>query len=211
MTETPRKRSYQPGHRRTKGKTAANAKGLLTKSRWAWAEVYFGKFIIWGDYAQDDDGNETDELLDIKLMFPIPNRPTVSWNLTALTEEELVSLKHLFDTAFEWAKPYCIARDKEAQDALDNGDDSHSRIYRQVPKLVYRSGPEPEHREGVQHGSSDDARVLQSDGDLEHGLRDEGGLVAERDEDGGRPQDDGPTPHEPPVVRSLGEVADGPE
>jgi hypothetical protein len=184
-----RKRSYKMGHRNSKDFT--KTQGQLSKSRWAWVKVYFGQFVIWGDYAEDGEGNSTDQLLDIKLLHPIPNRPPVTWNLTACTEEELISLKHLFDTAIEWALPIARQRDKEAQDAFDNGDDSHSRIYRQVPQLVYRSGPVGEHSEGVHDGPSDADGVPRDGRDLDGDLRGEGSDVAERDEGEGGSEDDG--------------------
>ena len=148
---TERKRSYKVGHRRG-ASTVGKPKDRLSRSRWAWVTVYFGQLVIWAEYKKNEEGEETDELQDLKLLEPIQNRPSVTWNLTSCTEEELVALKELIDTAFEWALPIVRERDKEAQDAFENGDDSHGRIYRQVPKLVYRTGPESQHGEGVQHG-----------------------------------------------------------
>lgn len=183
-----RKRSYNPGHRK---KQLAQTQGKLSKSRWGWVKVWFGQFVIWGDYGVDDEGNETDQLLDIKIIHPIPNRAPLSWNLTACTEEELIALKHLWDTAIEWALPIARQRDKEAQDALNNGDDSHSRIYRAVPQLVYRSGPEREHSEGVLDGSEDAAGVPSDGEHYDGGLRDDGPALVEPDQGDSSAQDDG--------------------
>ena len=204
-----RKRSYKPGYRNKPD--FENKPGLMSKNRWAWVSVYFGQFVIWADLRKDAEGNLTDEVLDIKLVYPIPNRPPVTWNLTALTEEELVSIKHLFDTAFEWAMPIVQQRDKEAQDALEAGDDSHSRIYRQVPKLVYRSGPESQHGESLQHGSEDAAGVPRDGDDPLGGLRGDGPDVAERDEGSSSTQDNRPTVNQPPRIREMGEHRDGAE
>jgi hypothetical protein len=181
MSEEPqRKRSYKPGHRN--GKQVAKQMGQLSRSRWGWVKVYFGQFVLWADYALDEENNETDVVQDIKLLYPIPKRPPVSWNLTACTEEELNSIKHLFDTAFALALPIVRERDKEAQDALDNGDDSHSRIYRQVPQLVYREGAVVEHGEGVQHGPADAAGVPRDADDPDGGLRGDEPDLVERDQ-----------------------------
>lgn len=174
-----RKRSYKVGYRDPK---VAKTRGLLSRNRWGWAKVYFGQFILFADYFSDEDGNETDNVSDLKLIYPIPNRPPVSWNLTALTEDELMAVKHLFDTAFELALPIVRERDKEAQDALDNGDDSHSRVYRQVPQLVYREGSIGEYRKSLQHGPEDAAGVPPEGRDSDGGLRAPEPAVAEPDE-----------------------------
>lgn len=203
------KRSYKLGARNTDF-GAKNLRGQLSKNRWAWVRVYFGVFIIWADYRNDAEGNQTDEVIDLKLMHPIPGRAPLSWNLTALTEDELISMKHLFDTAFEWALPVVRQRDKEAQDAFAEGDDSHSRIYRQVPQLVYRSRPEWEHSEGVQHGSEDADGVSLPGLYRGGGLRHDGSDVAESDQDDSFPEDDESTPDLTEGVVPMGEVADGP-
>jgi len=190
---TERKRSYQLGNR---GKDRSKLQGgKLGPNRWAWVGVYFGKFIIWGDYKKDDDGNDTDEVADVKLMYPIPNRPPVSWNLTACTEDELIALKHLFDTAFETALPIARQRDKEARDAFDQGDDSHSRIYRQLPQLVYRAGPFAQHGEGVHDGPEDAAPAHDAGVDPDGGVREAVPGLAERDPSVVESQDDGTPPH----------------
>src|SRR4051812_5511914 len=106
---TEHKRSYKVGHRR---KDFSKTPGQLSRNRWGWVKVFFGQFVIWADYRRDEDGNETDEVLDFKLLHPIPNRPPITWNLTACTEEELIALKHLLDTSIEWALPIARRRDK---------------------------------------------------------------------------------------------------
>lgn len=199
---TERKRSYKMGNRTQTGV------GQLSRNRWGWVGIYFGKFIIWADYKLDEDKNETDEVQDIKLMYPQIKGAPVTWNLTACTEEELTSLKHLFDTAFALALPIVQQRDKEAQDAFANGDDSHSRIYRQVPQLVYREGAIGEHSEGVLDRLEDAAGVQRTADDLDGRLRDDGPAVAQPDPSVSSPQDNGPKVDQPPSVRSLGEVAD---
>src|SRR6478735_11909773 len=106
------KRSYKMGHRNSP--KPKQTPGRMSKNRLAWCRIFLGQFNIWADFYRDEDGNETDEIFDIKLMHPIPNRQPITWNLTAATEEELVALKHLFDTAFAWALPIARQRDKEA-------------------------------------------------------------------------------------------------
>jgi|SRR6266540_2161384 len=174
--------------------------GKISKGRWAWCRLFFGQFVIWADYFEKD-GAETDEVRDIKILYPIPNRPPVSWNLTACTEDELVAMKELFDTAFKWALPIVQERDQEAKDAFENGDDSHSRIYRAVPLVVYRSGPERKHSERVLDGSEDDAELLSDSDDSDRELRDEGPELVEQDTPGVQPQDNWPTPNQPSKLR----------
>lgn len=194
------KRSYNMGHRKGHKDFSKN-NGQLTDNKLAFVNVFFGQFVIWADFVNDDEGNPTDEILDIKLMHPMPRRPAIAWNLTALTEDELIAFKHLLDTAFEWALPYVKHRDKEAQDAYENGDDSFSRIYRQVPKLVYRPGAKPEYRESVQHGPENADASSPDDRDLDDGLRDDGPEVAERDSNDSGPEDNRPKVDKSPRLR----------
>lgn len=176
-------RSYQPGHRNPKLKP-----GHFSENRLAWVTTHIGQFVILT--AEESEGQVGKP---IRLFHPTgKNGLGFSWDLTVLTVEELNSLRELLETAFEWALPICEARDKEAKDANDQGDDSFTRLYRAVPQLVYRSRPEPIDREGVQHRSAD-ASPAHGNDDAGHGdsIRDGGDDLAERDEGGGEPEDDG--------------------
>jgi hypothetical protein len=64
----------------------------------------------------------------------------MSYNLTALTHEELLAMRELFNFAFDLAEPVILLRDRIAQDAFDKGDDSFIRVYRQAPQLIIREG-----------------------------------------------------------------------
>ena len=205
---TERKRSYKLGYRNAE---IGKPQGQMSKNKWAWVRLYFGVFQIWADYSEKEDGTKTDEVIDLKMMYVVPGgrRQPVTWNLTACTEEELIALKHLWDTAIEWALPVARQRDKEARDAFANGDDSHVRIYREVPQLVYRSGPEHQYGEGVQHGPEDAAGVPRDSADPSRGVRDVRPDVAEPDTGNGEPQNDGPEVDLTPELRQVGEVGDG--
>jgi hypothetical protein len=183
----------------------------MSKNRWAWCSVYFGQFVIWADFIKDEKGDDTEEIGDIKLVYPIPKRPAVSWNLTALTVEELDAVKDIIDTAFGLARPYCEQRDKEAADAFAEGDDSHSRIYRAVPQLVYREGPVREYREGLLDGPADAAGVPRGQGDPGLPVRDASSNVAQRDAGHSFTEDDWSEVDEPEEFRQVGEVGDGAE
>lgn len=95
-----------------------------------------------------------------------------SMNLTRMTEEELLATKKLLDRAFELALPVVQRRDKEANDALDQGDDTYPRVYRAVPQLVYREGAVTEYRESL-HGRLEDLSFGDGDGRGDSG--DDGG------------------------------------
>lgn len=63
---------------------------------------------------------------------------TASFELTEMTLEELEAVKKLFDTVFDEAREVCELRDRLAQEAYEDGDDSHYRLYRTVPTMVER-------------------------------------------------------------------------
>lgn len=75
----------------------------------------------------------------IRLSFP-KNGRILNYTLTSLTSEELALFRELMNLALDLAEPIVEQRDKAAQDAYENGDDSFVRIYRQVPRLVVRDG-----------------------------------------------------------------------
>lgn len=190
-----RKRSYRPGHRRSDLGKDFSQQGIMSESRWAWVRVAIGQFVI----LVDEDDNE--EIKKIRLFHPIQNSRPINWVLTALTEEELLKLKELFDAAFEWALPIVRLRDKEAADAFEAGDDSHARVYRQVPQLVFRKRPVGEHGsrvlqrpEGVSDG---DGRAVSRDG----GVRGSGDELVEHDSEGDGPENNWPQVDGTPKLR----------
>jgi len=196
MSDPERKRSYKVGRRNDKN-IPKQEHGKLSKNRWAWCRVFFGQFVIWADYYTD----HPDEVKDIKIVYPIPNRAPVTWNLTACTEDELDAIEELLMTAINLARPICKERDQEAKDAFEQGDDTFSRIYRTAPQLVYREGPFREHGEGVQHGPEDAAEVPRVHGDSGDDLRDLCSDVAEQDQADVSSQDNGPSPDKPEKLR----------
>lgn len=182
-------RSYRLGSRRSDlpGMKTRERDGLMSESRWAWVRNTIGQFVVLVTPTENKPEDKT-----IRLYHPIPNRPSVDWNLTAMTEEELLLLKELIDLAFEWALPVVQNRDKEAADAFANGDDSHARIYRQVPQLVVRKRPESEYREGVSERSGvipgRDRGAINPD----ERLRGSGDVLPELDSTNGCTSDDRP-------------------
>jgi hypothetical protein len=175
--------SYQPGQR--KRQYGENHK--IAETRAAWVNTEATKAVI---LLGEDKGSGP----DVVLFLPRPGRiPDVAINLTNLTEPELTALSDLFEAAFIWARPVVRQRDKEADDAWQNGDDSYSRSYRPLPTVVYRKRPEYEHGEsvrerleGVPEGSGGERA------DLARGIRGPSFLVAELDEAKGFPEDNSP-------------------
>jgi len=167
----------------------------MSEGRMAWVVTYIGQFVI-----LTEEESETQAGKPIRVHHPTKGGRGWTWDLTSLTEEELIALQELWTSAFEWALPVCQQRDKDAQNAFDNGDDSHIRIYRAVPQLVYRKRPVGEHSQSVLDGPSD-APVVGAVGEPGDGdVRADGIEVAERDEEGSKPQDNWPTINQPPSV-----------
>lgn len=117
--------------------------------------------------------------------------------LTSLTEQELAALREIFTLAFDWAEPIVKKRDADAEYAFQHGDDSFTRVYRQVPNLVIRKRPGGEHSESLQdrpdgvsesNGGSDDPTL---------GVRGTGVELAGDDQDTSQSEDDDAEDHEP--------------
>ena len=72
--------------------------------------------------------------------------------LTSLDYDGLVALKEFFDIAFANAQPIVQARDREAQEAYENGDDSYKRLDTIVPRIVVREGTKWEHYPVLRRG-----------------------------------------------------------
>jgi hypothetical protein len=176
--------SYQPGHRQRK----LGVNHQIQENRFAWVQVENMKYLILvGNEEKSESGP------DVVLFRPMAGRlPDHVMNLTNLTEPELMALKELFDSAFEWALPVVKLRDKEANDAYEQGDDSYIRSYRAVPTVVYRKRPQFEYREGVLDGSEDVSPSVGSRGtDLDGGVRGAGSGMAEHDPNESEPEDYG--------------------
>lgn len=66
------------------------------------------------------------------------SRNRVSMQLCMLTSEELAAFRKFMELAFELAEPVVAERDRLAAEALERGDDSHPRIFRQKPLFSVR-------------------------------------------------------------------------
>src|SRR6478609_4641970 len=146
-------KSYQPGQRNPR----YNSNRQYGDDRYAWVYTENSKWVILVGNEKAPSGP------DVVLFHPTAGRlPDISINLTNMTAEELDAIRELLTTALDWAQPVVELRDKEAQDAQEQGDDSFSRLYRAVPTVVYRKRPQYEHDPSILGGPED---VPESDGD----------------------------------------------
>ena len=155
----------------------------MSPGRWAWLKCNLGQLVIMV--------NPTMKSPDVKLIHPFPRGRGVTFNLTALTEQELDAFESLVRTAIDWARPIVRERDKDAEQAFANGDDSMPRVYRQVPQLVFRKGHEPAHWAELRQRPEGSADVAPAPNDPNAGLGKDGSRVSQRDEVGDGEQDNG--------------------
>lgn len=200
----PSKRPFKPGMK-TRYKP-----GRFTDERKAWVETSIGTIILQifkytGSTATQDTDEDSDdtEVYDaisidaertdtIRVYFPARGGRPLSINVTSMTEEELLHVAHFFKAVFEIALPLVRERDRMAQDAFNQGDDSFARNYRPVPRLIVRA----------REVGGDAERVLLRLAEVFGGDRGTGNLIRRlrgdsyelapgKSEEGG-PQDDGP-------------------
>lgn len=137
------------------------------KYRLAWLTCHLGEFIV-SYNTQVKDGMselEIEELLEDGIQPESGERPTgpsveiafrkrlslkrIVMNLSNCSEQELKYLGALWELAIDLAMPTAIHRDKEARDAISNGDDSFSRSYRPIPVWAVRTGKGVEYPESL--------------------------------------------------------------
>lgn len=103
---------------------------------------------------------------NITLLITIPGRPRpLAWNLSGMTTEELEATRKFFDFLFDLADPIVRERDKVAQDARDQGDDSYIRVYRTLPQFFTRKRTKRTDGESVHDGPEDASDGLGDGGD----------------------------------------------
>lgn len=180
---------YRPGLRNTKYR-----KGKISEQRMAWVDTALGQLILmyYPEWETQKENERTESGPTVKILIPRPSGPTVQWDLTYLTEVELDAVEEFIALAISTARPSVQERDRTANEAFSRGDDSFSRVYRQVPQVVVRPRQERQHGEGVLDGSEDvpqsDEPDLGAGGD--GGVRRAGGSVADEGSVQGGPEDD---------------------
>ena len=125
--------------------------GKITEGRIVWLNIVSGQFVLLrGSHEEQEATQAVPEWgTDYRLYFPRPGTKPVSINLTALTTDELHKFREFLNIAFDLAEPVVAQRDRIAQDAFNEGDDSFARSYRQIPQLVIREGAVGQDDEGV--------------------------------------------------------------
>jgi hypothetical protein len=122
----------------------------MSENRRAWIKTAVGMMVLM-EYRngedEDESTNETEPT--IRLYLPQPGRKAVSYDLTALTEPELDAMEKFFALLFKKARPVVQQRDKVANDALERGDDSFARVYRDAPQFIVREGQVSSDGQGV--------------------------------------------------------------
>lgn len=151
---------YNPSKRSRKNNPAR-----IGKNRFAWVRVVFGELIVMKydqpKEAQEDGAEPEEDWLKpesgptIRIIIARNVGRPISLNLTALTLGELEYFRRIWNLAIDMAEPIVAMRDREAQEAYANGDDTYSRSYRPVPQFVIRQGEVGSHAEGLWDRSED--------------------------------------------------------
>src|SRR6476620_9325172 len=128
----PPKRQFRPGHRNN---PKAAGRGRMSENRYAFLTTLFGTFQIMR-YQPDEE--EIALGPTVTLYIPRESKQDISFDLTALTTDELNKLEEFFHLLIAEARPIVAERDRIAHEAFESGDDSFTRVYRQVPQLVVR-------------------------------------------------------------------------
>lgn len=113
-------------------------------------------------------------------------------DLSQLTEQELVAFRETVLIATEVAQPICAALDQRAQEAMQNGDDTDPRTYRQVPVVFVRPRSLAEYDRRVLDRREDVLQGMQFNLMSANGASESGGHVDELVEDNQTGSQDGP-------------------
>jgi hypothetical protein len=180
--------------------------GKLGDSRVMWLRVAVSQFVLQRytkSKAQLEAEAELGEELEAPpddpeygptylLVIPRQGARPVKLNMTALTEEELKLTRHFFNELFDLVEPIVRYRDKVANDAFAEGDDSYARIYRQVPQFIVRSGSLREDDQRILDGSQDIPTGTGGDDTADGGVRGVRDELAPGEPDEGGSKDLGP-------------------
>lgn len=145
---TGERRTYRPGSRNGNFRNDRN-EDKMSENRLVWVRTVMGQAVLmyYGrgvDPESDEPVSEKrrKELDDmgpsVRLFLPRPNARTIIFDITSLTLDELVKLREFYNLLFDLAEPSVRLRDKVAQDAFNNGDDSYTRSYRPLGEAVVR-------------------------------------------------------------------------
>lgn len=161
-----RKRQFKAGHR---DNAQLRGTGKMSENRFAWVRVAIGQFTIM-KFEPEETDDDKDLGASVVLFIPRPGSRGISYDMTALTSEELKVVREFFNMLFDEAEPVVSDRDRIANEALAAGDDSHARVYRQVPQFVVRKRPQRKDSEGVHDGSQNISSGDRGAGDPDCGV-----------------------------------------
>lgn len=127
-------------------------------TRRAWLETYSSRFTLYAGIPDVEAGKEYSDAVVI-MIEAVGTSRKFSVSLSAMTYDELCAAKEFFDMAFANAQEVTQKRDREAQEAYDEGDTSFNRIYRRIPRIFVREGQVYGNRATLLRGSDWVARV----------------------------------------------------
>lgn len=105
-----------------------------------------GKFTIHSEYDPTENEVGPDIIFTAIQMMRFGK---LVMNLSSFTEAELLAFKEVLIEAIDWALPVVRRRDEEAQNEFNEGGESFERVYRAVPRVVYRTRISDEHSKGI--------------------------------------------------------------
>jgi hypothetical protein len=133
-----------------KGRSGANKRtspgDTIPEGRFAWTHFYAGAMSVseYDEVVEDEEGGEKPndlrpgKSISVLMGTNFGNRAGLKWILTNFTHAELMAVREIFNLACDLAEPVVLERDRLAQEAFENGDDSHARVYRSPPTKVVR-------------------------------------------------------------------------
>jgi hypothetical protein len=165
---------------------------------WARWVTTFRNFFVQSIHEEEEAGQGP------SVVFYVPksyNAVKFAIDFTALSPDELDAVEGLLQSCIDLARPIVLMRDGKAKENAANGDDSNSRVYRPVSRVVVRPWARDLDGQGLLDRPKGflpgDAGVLVTD----HRSGDYGSIVAQPDAEadtgiepaGGGSQDDQPS------------------
>jgi hypothetical protein len=164
----------------------------MSENRAAWVRTATG-VLAYQRYLPGEEDHDKELGPNIVLYIPVPGRRPTTINLTAMTLPELEAVKEFLDFIIEEARPVVAERDRIANEAYEQGDDSFVRVYRDAPQLIIRSRYEHKQHQGVPDGSEDVSAGSGGDGSPDHRSRRDGDELVDGEPQPSSTEDDGPT------------------
>jgi hypothetical protein len=199
MTTGPTRR-YRPG-----GNKRYSA-GRISDDCVAFIRVYWGSIKLYvKPKTNEPKDRPTEPGPNVVLLLTPDQKPSISMELSALTQRELVELGKFLEFTGGLVQSLIRHRDEVAARAYAEGDDSFVRSYRPVPQLVVRDGALAQYSESLLIGPEGIPGEL-GRGLAARGLRGVRDDLAGEAPTGAVSEDNGPPPDEPEGVREVGGV-----